>query len=322
MPQRLLQSKFLASVTILHLQVLFITCFFEALTIEKKVRGWVSPKDGSFCEFDQRAGRLEQLANYEAKENSDFCFCQMCRKAKRKAYIEVTCIQQEPSLFLPQIYLSLCLECSKRFQGLRATKKSNFSRELFRKITNARIYGSGSVIVDMEDSFDLSLSFTETHLAEIQAVLPKLDGSVAKPADHAQHTSYTPTPKVEVSAQTTSVSVSRPTLIVMGNEPSIDNLSDSDEKSDKETSSFIVHVTGVEAGDYRMLVYSGKLKKHTGVKPEQRFIQVVHQGKERLMPVSFVAQEQTLYVAKNIYATYAKTIQQMPSIPMRKTLLP
>ena len=291
-------------------------------TIEKKVRGWVSTKDGSFCELDQRAGRLEQLANYEAKENSDFCFCQMCRKAKRKAYIEVTCIQQEPSLFLPQIYLSLCLECSKRFQGLRATKKSNFSRELLSKITNARITGSGSVTVDMEDSFDLSLSFTETHLAEIQAVLPKLDGSVIKADDHAQHTSYTPIPKVDVTAKTAPVSVSRPPLTVTGNEPSLDYLSDSDEKTDKETSSFTVHVTGIEAGDYRMFVYSGKLKKHTDIKPEQRFIQVVHQGKERLMPVSFVAQEQTLYVAKNIYATYAKTIQQMPSIPMRKTLLP
>ena len=103
---------------------------------------------------------------------------------------------------------------------------------------------------------------------------------------------------------------------------SLDNLSDSDEKTDKETDSFTVHVTGIEAGDYRMLVYSGKLKKHTDIKPEKRFFQVVHQGKERLMPVSFVAQEQTIYVAKNIYATYAKTIQQMPSIPMRKTLLP
>jgi len=160
-------------------------------TIEKKVRGWINPKDGSFCEFDQRAGRLEQLANYEAMENRDFCFCQMCRKAKRKAYIEVTCIQQEPSLFLPQIYLSLCLECSKRFQGLRATKKSNFSRELFSKITNARITGSGTVTVDMEDSFDLSLSFTETHLAEIQAVLPKLDGSVTKPVKHTERADYT-----------------------------------------------------------------------------------------------------------------------------------
>lgn len=120
----------------------------------------------------------------------------------------------------------------------------------------------------------------------------------------------------------TSVCVSRPTLTVTGNEPSVDNLPDSDEKTDKETSSFTVHVTGTEAGDYRMLVYSGKLKKHTDIKPEQRFFQVVHQGKERLMPVSFVVQEQTIYVAKNIYATYAKTIQQMPSIPMRKTLLP
>ena len=53
-------------------------------------------------------------ARGEAKENSDFCFCQMCRKAKRKAYIEVTCIQQEPSLFLPQNIPLLRGETGKR----------------------------------------------------------------------------------------------------------------------------------------------------------------------------------------------------------------
>lgn len=291
-------------------------------TVEKKVRGWVSPKDGSFCEFDQRTGRLEQLANYEAKENSDFCFCQMCRKAKRKAYIEVTCIQQEPSLFLPQIYLSLCLECSKRFQGLRATKKSNFSRELFMKIINARITGSGSVIVDMEDSFDLSLSFTETHLAEIQAVLPKLNEIVERSIDNAQNVCYTPISNLNASTvvKTTPVSVPCSDLTVVGSELYLDNPPKSDKNSEKETGFFTVHVTGIEAGDYRMFVYSGKLKKHTDIKPKQRFIQVVHQGKERLMPVSFVAQEQTLYIAKNIYATYAKTIQQMSSLHMMETL--
>ena len=128
----------------------------------------------------------------------------------------------------------------------------------------------------MEDSFDLSLSFTETQLAEIQAVLPKLDGSVTKLDDHAQHTSYTTIAKADATAKTAPVSGSRPTLTVTGNGPSIDNSANSDERTDKETSSFTVHVTGIEAGDYRMFVYSGKLKKHTAIKPEQRFIQVVH----------------------------------------------
>ena len=289
-------------------------------TIEKKVRGWISPKDGSFCEFDQRAGRLEQLANYEAKENSDFCFCQMCRKAKRKAYIEVTCIQQEPSRFLPQIYLSLCLECSKRFQGLRATKKTNFSRELFRKITNTRITGSGNVTVDMEDSFDLSLSFTETHLAEIQAVLPKLDGSITKPTNSSQHTTHTSVskPGEPVYVQMVSVSSSSRILDLAGNAETMDYESNSEEKPVKNLNSFDVHVVGDEAGDYRLFVYGEKLKKYTDAKPEQRFIPIVHQGREKRIPVSFVKEEQTIYVAKGIYVTYSKVIRQMESLTMIK----
>ena len=289
-------------------------------TIEKKVRGWVSPKDGSFCEFDQRAGRLEQLANYEAKENSDFCFCQMCRKAKRKSYIEVTCIQQEPSLFLPQIYLSLCLECSKRFQGLRATKKSNFSRELFSKITNARITGSGTVTVDMEDSFDLSLSFTETHLAEIQAVLPKLNGTTNKTVDNVQRVSYTASPKTEASASAkmAPASVSSLGSTVADNESSGECKAERNENAEKKSNSFTVHVTGDEAGEYRFFVYGEKLKKYTDAKPEQRFIPIVHQGREKRMPVSFVKEERTIYVAKGIYVTYSKVIQQMDSLTMIK----
>lgn len=287
-------------------------------TIEKKVRGWISLKDGGFCEFDQRAGRLEQLANYTAKENDDFCFCQMCRKAKRKTYIEVTCIQQEPSLFMPQIYLSLCLECSKRFQGLRATKKSDFSRELLKRIGNAKMNGSGSVIIDMEDSFDLSISFTETHLAEIQTVLPKLTDIACKPSRNEGHDSDVSASKSvkSILLEGSSVSSSVPVMTASDNTLLSDYILDSSEKSEKKSNSFTVHITGDETGDYRLFVYGDKLKKHTDAKPEQRFILIIHQGREKRIPVSFVKEERTVYVAKGIYVTYSKVLPQMSTITM------
>lgn len=147
-------------------------------TVEKPVRGYY--KNGRFCELDRMPSRQAQLANYTAANNGDFCFCQMCKKPKNKAFIEVASILQEPSRFLPQLYLALCLECSKRFQGLREAKKSDFSRELYDKIMAAPVHASGNVTIDMQDSFGLSLTFTETHLAEIQAVLPKLTGTANK----------------------------------------------------------------------------------------------------------------------------------------------
>ena len=61
----------------------------------------------------------------------------------------------------------------------------------------------------MEDSFDLSLSFTETHLAEIQAVLPKLDGSMAKSVEHAERAGHI-CPKAGSFVSTKSVIVGVP----------------------------------------------------------------------------------------------------------------
>lgn len=157
-------------------------------TVSKTVDGWIRPQDDKWIEKEPDDIRQALLDDYSASENEKYCFCQMCREAKQRMFIEVTCIQQEPQLLLPQIHLSLCLECSKRFQGLRRNQRSGFWQELYSKITNAKIIGSGSVTVDLKENYDLSLSFTETHLAEIQAVLPTLDSGVAKPADHVQHT--------------------------------------------------------------------------------------------------------------------------------------
>ena len=155
--------------------------------VSKTVDGWLNPRDGKWFEKEPDEIRQTVLAYYRAEENRKYCFCQMCQEAKQDMYIEVTCVQQEPSRLLPQIYLSLCLECSKRFQGLRATKKSSFARDLFNKVIHTGIDGSGSVTVDLEDSYHLSLTFTETHLAEIQAVLPQLMHSVNEPANDARH---------------------------------------------------------------------------------------------------------------------------------------
>ena len=273
--------------------------------VEKKVRGWINPQSGEFFEFDQRAVRQEQLSNYSALENADFCFCQMCEQPKRKEYIEVTCIQQEPAIFLPQIYLSLCLECSKRFQGLRSTKKSAFSKELTDKILSTKINGSGNVTIDMEGY--ISLKFTETHFAEIQAAISRLklkesvsgiarpepvsavnEGRVVQPATH-----HAAVPKSFVCE-----------------DGGADKLAPA-----PNTATIRVH--GEDAGLYKLVAYNGRLKKYTDKKPESRFIPLLRSGKERKVAVSLIREEQTIYISKENYVVFGKQLCQADDIELR-----
>lgn len=279
-------------------------------TIEKTVRGWFNPDTGNFREFSQIDGRQEQLDNYRVQENRDYCFCQMCRTAKKHTYIEVPCIQREPDIYLPQAYLSLCLECSKRFQGLRDAKRSSFSAELSSKIKNARLTGSGNVTIEMED-YDLSLTFTETHLAEIQMALPNLKASSSPWASKSEATAFsTPIP-----ANASSDDSPDQPRIAENNEDNPPPVPPS-----KTAHGIPIHVAGEEEGEYSLIVFSGKLKNFTTYQTEPRYLFVFCSNKWKQLAVHLSVEDKVLFIPENIYMKHSQYIQQTQCLVMRKEL--
>ena len=116
--------------------------------ITRSVRGW-QDQGGTFHELDSSVGRNEQLKNYQAEEDTSFCFCQMCQRPKGKQYIEVDCIRREPGRYMAEGYLSLCLECGKKFRELRDMRHSIFANSLRQEILNTPLGNSGTVTINM-----------------------------------------------------------------------------------------------------------------------------------------------------------------------------
>lgn len=106
---------------------------------------------------------------YSPKGIHGKCFCQMCHSVKPNDWIEVNNIQTKPQYFFPQLRISLCLECSKKFEALRAntSKRTEFINE----IKAADISYLGKVDIPIGDE---TITFTGKHLAEIQEILKRL----------------------------------------------------------------------------------------------------------------------------------------------------
>ena len=106
---------------------------------------------------------IQQLC-IEANERN--CFCQMCQEIVPKIYIEKNNVQKNPKYGWEQMYLSLCLKCSKDFILLRNIDSvwDNFiARILTQNVENAE-----NVEIPIGDK---RITFTATHLAEIQTIL-------------------------------------------------------------------------------------------------------------------------------------------------------
>jgi len=101
---------------------------------------------------------IQQLC-IEAKK----CFCQMCQEIVPKIYIEKNNVQKNPKYGWEQMYLSLCLKCSKDFILLRnidSVWNDFIARILTQNVENVEI-----------PIGDKRITFTATHLAEIQTTL-------------------------------------------------------------------------------------------------------------------------------------------------------
>ena len=104
---------------------------------------------------------------YGSINNEGKCFCQMCKHMVDMRYIERNDVQKEPKFGWEQMYLCLCLTCSKDYTLLRNNK--TIWKKFIEEIKNANVEDRENVEIEIGGS--QSITFTGTHLAEIQAIL-------------------------------------------------------------------------------------------------------------------------------------------------------
>ena len=98
--------------------------------------------------------------------SSSYCVCQMCKKAKPLNYIEVNNVEKLPKFYWKECGVSLCLECSKRFEELREIKPI---RERFQgSIMEANFLSDNPIEISIANE---TITFRQDHIAEIQAIL-------------------------------------------------------------------------------------------------------------------------------------------------------
>ena len=106
------------------------------------------------------------LSMYQSVFNENKCFCQMCRRLISHRYIERNDIERNPAYAWEQMYLNLCLNCSKDYKLLRNNEV--IWQQFVKNIMNANIWHLGSIEIPIGG---FSITFTATHLAEVQEIL-------------------------------------------------------------------------------------------------------------------------------------------------------
>ncbi len=104
---------------------------------------------------------------YRSQVNNKKCFCQMCKERYSLNYIERNDVQTNPKYGWEQMYLSLCLKCSKDYIYLRNVNP--IWQAFIQNILDATIgLKDESVEVAIANQ---TITFTAVHLAEIQNIL-------------------------------------------------------------------------------------------------------------------------------------------------------
>lgn len=134
----------------------------------------IKTHDGKQFPYDRSYSRNIMLNTYSPEGRNDLCFCQMCLTPKPKGYIEVNNIEISPEYFFSQLRITLCLECSKKFEALR--RNDSIRNAFIESIIDYDIYDESTVEISI-GSGD-TITFTAKHLAEIQEILKQ------KPKSH------------------------------------------------------------------------------------------------------------------------------------------
>lgn len=105
------------------------------------------------------------LSMYESSQNKDMCFCQMCKKITNIRYVERNNVEKEPEFAWDQMYLNLCLKCSKDYIYLRSNEV--IWHQFISNIIEVDVLEDENFEISISDT---TISFTATHLAEIQEI--------------------------------------------------------------------------------------------------------------------------------------------------------
>ena len=95
------------------------------------------------------------------------CICQMCKKPVE--YVEVPQIANF-GIEMPQLNLCLCRECAAKYRDARDKNKEAFKAAIKSSLMSAEISECAEEILLKVDE-DKTLSFTQTHIAEIQEII-------------------------------------------------------------------------------------------------------------------------------------------------------
>lgn len=141
-----------------------ITIFSEKVerTVQKGRRS-----NGITFDLNGDEVRKSTLQRYTPEGESKIAFCQMCLKPKNYMFMEVNSLELKPEHYFPQMRVALCLECSKFFEAIRG--KDSFREEYLNEIRRADPYVNENIEIPIGQQH--SLTFTATHLAEIQEIL-------------------------------------------------------------------------------------------------------------------------------------------------------
>ena len=127
----------------------------------------VQQENGTIELFDKTYARKNILRRY-TPVGKNYCICQMCLKGKPDYLMEVNNIQRKPKYYWPAMRLSLCLECSKKFESLRSDPFWNAKFE--QAILSANTSTPDPVKVPIGN---VTITFTQTHLEQIKTILKK-----------------------------------------------------------------------------------------------------------------------------------------------------
>lgn len=124
-----------------------------------------------------KADRSYAIGMYTNSSNTKIC--QICKKPV--AFIEVSQIANF-GIEMPQLNLCLCRECAARYGAMRDSNKDEFKKQIRGAIMaiEADEYADDYSI---EFNADMTLHFTQTHLAEIQEIF-RLLAEYGTPSEH------------------------------------------------------------------------------------------------------------------------------------------
>lgn len=137
--------------------------------VERTVLKGQRKNEDSF-DINGDAARNNTLQIYTPEGAKKYAFCQMCHKLKPYMLMEVNNLELNPKYYFHQTRVALCLECSKRFESLRG--KDSIRKNYLRAIRGTKITSEGKLEIPV--GHEDTLTFTATHIAEIQEILKEI----------------------------------------------------------------------------------------------------------------------------------------------------